>query len=224
MGARNGGTDAARTFEVVGVARNGQYGDFDDLARPYFWTSFYQEYSSTTVISVKGAVSAEAMIPLLRDGVRLDPGEVQILPPTTYASQVSIQFIHLRVASSVLSWGGAFGLFLALIGIYGIVSFAVTLRTREMAVRLAMGAEQRQVVRTIVTDGMRLAAMGLALGLLIVVPTARLLSGVLVNVSPVDPLAYGMGLALLMGSAFVASLIPARRATRIDPMKILREE
>ena len=224
LASAHGGIPGARTFEVVGVASDGKYGDFDDAPTPYFWTSLYQDYSSTVAVLAKGVESAEAMVPLLREAIELDNGEVQMLPPSTFASQLSLQFIHLRIASKVLTWGGAFGLFLAVIGIYGIVSFAVTQRTREMAVRIAIGAERLQVVRTIVRDGMRLALLGLALGLVVALPSARLLQSVLAGISPLDPLAFGGGLALLLAAALVASLIPARRATRIDPMKTLREE
>ncbi len=221
---RHGLAPEPRTFQVIGIASDGKYGDFDEAPTPYFWTSLYQDYASTVAVSVKGVESAEAMISVLRDHVRPEGGEVQLLPPSTYASQLSIQFVHLRVASRVLTWGGAFGLFLAVIGIYGIVSVAVTERTREMAVRMAIGAERGQVLRAIVRDGMKLALLGLALGVLIALPAARAVRSVLAGVSPLDPLAFAAGLGLLLLAALLASALPARRATRIDPMRTLRQE
>jgi predicted permease len=222
--ARHGLAHEPRTFQVVGVAADGKYGDFDEAPTPYFWTSLYQDYASTVAVSVKGVESAEAMIPVLREHVVSDIDQVQLLPPSTYASQLSIQFVHLRVASRLLTWGGAFGLFLAVIGIYGIVSVAVTQRTREMAVRMAIGAERGQVLRVIVREGMTLALLGLALGVLIALPAARAVRSVLAGVSPLDPLAFGAGLGVLLLAALLASVIPARRATRIDPMRTLRQE
>jgi hypothetical protein len=221
---RNGGPDGPQTVEVVGVARDGKYRDFDDAAAPYFWTSLYQDHASTVAVAVKGHESATAMIPLLLDAIELDPGEIQLLPPTTLDSQIAIQFIHLRIASKVLGWGSTFGLFLALIGIYGVVSSAVTMRTREMAVRMAIGADRTQVVRAVVWDGLRLAIVGLGVGVLIAIPVMRIVRSVLAGVSPLDPLAFGGGLVVLGGAAFLASIIPARRATRIDPMRTLRQE
>lgn len=221
--SRMGGGAEYRSFEVVGVAADGKYGDFDDPPTPYFWTSLYQDYSPTVAVLAKGVESADAMIPLLRETIELDDGEVQLVAPSTYDAQLSLQFVHLRIASRVLTWGGGFGLFLAVIGIYGIVSFAVTQRTREMAVRMAMGAERRQVVGAVVRDGLKLALIGLLAGLLVALPAAWLLRSVLAGVSPLDPVSFGGGLVLLMAAALAASLVPARRATRIEPMSILRD-
>jgi hypothetical protein len=213
-----------RTFQVVGIAKDGKYVDFDDPPAPYYWTSIFQDYAARVVVSVKGTSTAEAMIPLLRESVRMATGEVQFTPPTTLAQQLSLQFIHLRIASRVLRWSGAFGLFLAVIGIYGIVSFTVTQRTREMAIRMAIGAENGQVLRGVVLHGMRPALVGLLVGAVVAFAGARLLAGVLVGVGPVDPWAFGGGTTVLVLAALVASVVPARRALGISPMKTLREE
>ncbi len=218
------GSSEARSLTVVGMTRDGKYEDFDEGPTPYFWTSLYQDYAPTVAVSLKGSVSGQAMVPLLRQNVDLDPSEVPLMSPATLESQVSVQFAHLRIASNVLGWGGMFGLALAAIGIYGVVSVAVTERTREMAIRLAMGAERLQVVRHVARGGVTLALVGLVVGLAVVLPLAHLLRSVLYGVGAVDPLALGGGVALLLLSALVASVVPARRATRIDPMKILREE
>jgi predicted permease len=213
-----------RLVTVVGLARDGKYEDFDDGPIPYIWTSFYQDFTPSVAISLEGSVSAEAMVPLLREHVLLDPGEAPLISPATLESQVSIQFIHLRIASMILGWSGIFGLILAAIGIYGIVSVAVAERTREMAIRMAMGAERLQVVRQVAQGGMSLAGVGLLAGLVVVLPLAHLLRSVLYGVGAVDPLALTFGIGILVLSALVASVVPARRATRIDPMKTLREE
>jgi predicted permease len=218
------GGSARRSLLVVGMTRDGKYEDFDDESVPYFWTSLYQEYTPMVAVSLKGAVSAEAMVPLLRQHVELDDGEVPFLEPATLESQISLQFIHLRIASAVLGWGGAFGLILAAIGIYGVVSVAVTERTREMAIRVAMGAERLQVIRRVAGGGLMLALVGLVAGLVVVLPLAHLLRSVFYGVGAVDPLALGVGIGVLVLSALVASVVPARRVTRIEPMRILREE
>ncbi len=212
-----------RVVQVVGVAEDGRYIDVDDPPSPYVWTSLYQDPSRTVTVVVKGA-SAEAMVLALRARVDLAPGETPVLPPATYESQLSIQFIHLRVVSKMLGWGGAFGLFLALIGVYGLVSFAVAQRTREIAIRRAVGAGGAQVVGSMVRHGLWHALTGLAVGLLVLVPCARLLRGVLVGVGPADPVSMLAGIALLLVTATLASLVPARRAARIDPMVSLRQE
>ena len=213
-----------RSFLVVGMAKNTKYFDFDDPPLPYYWTSIYQDYAAHIVVLAKGTVSAEAMIPLLRENVRLASGEVQMAPPGTLTEQFAIQFIHLRIAASVLKWGGLFGLFLAVIGIYGIVSFAVTQKTREVAIRMALGAERRQVLARVVRDGMRPALVGLGAGALVAYGGARLLTSVLYGISPMDPLAFLGGTGLLALAALVASVIPARAALGISPMEALRDE
>jgi hypothetical protein len=214
----------ARSFEVVGVVRDGKYFDFDDRPTPYFWTSLYQDYSPRITVTARGVASAAAMIPVLREAIDLAPGEVQMMPPSSLATQLSYQFIHLRVASRVLRWGGIFGLFLAIIGIYGVVSFAVTQRTRDMAIRMAIGAQHNQVLGGVVRDGMRPAVLGLLLGAVLAFLAARAVSVILVGVSPLDPAAFAGGIGLLVTAALVASYVPARRALRIDPMRTLREE
>jgi predicted permease len=229
------GEDAiGRTFEASGLAppgsenalteKDGKYFDFDDSPIPYYWTSIFQDYAARIVVAAKGTTSDEAMIPLLREHIELASGEVQLTPPAALETQFSYQFIHLRIASGVLRWAGAFGLFLAIIGIYGIVSFAVTQRTREMAIRTAIGAEKHQVLRTMIEDGMKPALIGLGLGVVFAFLGARLMTSVLVGVSPMDPLAFAGGTSLLLVAALVASLVPARRALGIDPMQVLREE
>ncbi len=211
------------SFQVVGVAADGTYMDVGDPPTPYLWTSLYQDPARTIAISLKGA-SAEAMARELRSRVELAPGEVPFLSPTSYESQLSLQFIHLRLVSRVLGWGGGFGLFLALIGVYGLVSFTVAERTREIAIRRAVGADAGRVVGDVVRQGLILASAGLALGLAVLLPTARLVRGVLVGVGPTDPVSVLGGVAILLGTAALASLVPAGRAARIDPMASLRQE
>jgi predicted permease len=209
---------------VVGVVENGTYQDFDDGRIPYFWTSLYQDYTSTVAVSLKGAMGAEAMLPLLQEFVELAPGEVPLLYPSTLESQVSVQFIHLRIASDLLGWGGLFGLILAVMGIYGTVSMAATERAREMAIRLALGAERGEVVRRVARGGAKLAVIGLVIGLGVGLPLAHLLRALFYGVGALDPLALGGGIALLALSALMASIIPAQRITRMDPMRVLKEE
>ena len=213
-----------RSFQVIGVVEDGKYFDFDDGPTPYFWTSIFQDYAARVVIAAKGTESAEGMIPVLREHIALAPGEVQFTPPGTLVRQYSYQFVHLRVAAGVLRWASAFGLFLAVIGIYGIVSFAVTSRNREMAVRMAIGAEHRTVLRGVMLDGMRPALLGLVVGAFAAFLGARLLTTVLVDVSALDPLSFAAGTSILVTAALVASFVPARRALRIDPMGTLRDE
>ena len=213
----------AVTVQVVGLARDGNYLDAGDPPTPYVWTSLYQDPVRTVALVARGA-SADAMVQELHKAMPPAPGEVQVMPPTTYESQLSFQFLHLRLASKVLGWGGGFGLFLALIGVYGLVAYTVGERSREIAIRRAVGADAGRVVRDVVRQGLTLAGIGLGLGLAVLLPGARLIRGVLLGVSPTDPVALGGGVLLLVVTAAAASFLPARRAARIDPMDSLRQE
>ena len=113
---------------------------------------------------------------------------------------------------------------LAVIGIYGIVSYSVARRTRELAIRMAVGAGQQQVLRTVAREGLILTLIGLAVGSAVVLPLARLLRAQLFGTTPTDPLAFALGAAVIGTAALVATIVPARRATTIDPMRALREE
>ena len=147
-----------------------------------------------------------------------------VVPPSTLADMVDIQFLPVRLASKILGWGGLFGLVLAVIGIYGVVAFAVTQRTREIAIRVAIGARRGQVLRRVARQGMTLAACGLVAGLAVILPLARLMRSQLFEMSPADPIAVGGGAGILLVAALAASFVPASRAIRIDPMRALREE
>ncbi len=222
------GEDRQKTYQVVGVAADGVYTDFGDPPEPYFWTAFYQDPTSDIAIVVRGrsgsaGVTGEA-IAALREHVGRDPSEVPLVQPTTLVEQQSIQVLHLRIASTMLRWGGAFGLLLALSGIYGVVAYAVTRRSREMAIRIAIGANGSRVVKDVAWEGVRLGLGGLMLGLVVVLPLIHLASGVLYGVSPLDPLAVGGGSALVFLTALVASVVPATRIVNVAPMCTLREE
>ncbi len=213
-----------KTFEVVGVTADIKTMDIDDPPLPYFWTSLYQDFTPKLAILIESRTTADAMVSLLRREVKVADGETVLVPPTPLAQMVDLQFLPLRAAAAILGTGGVFGLLLAVLGIYGIIAFAVAQRTREIAIRLAIGAQRREVLRTIVLDGLLLTLAGLALGLIVVLPAAQLVRSLLVDTSPLDPLALGGGAGLLLLAALTASYLPAQRATKIDPIRALREE
>jgi ABC-type antimicrobial peptide transport system permease subunit len=137
---------------------------------------------------------------------------------------LAFQLAPFRAIAQLALALGLLALALAAVGLYGVMSFVVSQRTREIGIRIALGAQGSDVVRLLLRQGLRLVALGLALGLAGGVLLARLLAAALVDVSPFDPLAFG-GVALFLASvALLACYIPARRATRVDPMIALRYE
>jgi len=214
----------ASVFEVVGVAREAAYVEIGAPEIPYCWTALYQDLPPMIAVSLKGRYSAGEMVPVLRQAVEMEPDEITPLDPMPLATAVDNELGPMRVASRVLGWGGTFALVLAGIGIYGIVSFAVARRRREIAIRLAVGAPHRYLLRCLIRDGLVLAGAGLAAGILAAIPLAWLVRYQLYGLSPIDPLSFAATALLLVGTALVGTVVPARRILRIDPVEVLKDE
>ena len=135
-----------------------------------------------------------------------------------------MQIVPFRIAGSIATALGLIALFLAAVGLYGVMSFVVTQRTREIGIRLALGAEPRAVVTLFVRQNLRIIAFGVALGLAGGTGISRLLAAAFVDLSPLDPLVFGGVSVVLTLVALLACWIPARRATRVDPLIALRHE
>lgn len=210
--------------QVVGVVRDPPASLPGRNKGPFLWTPFFQETPSRAVIHIRGRTSAAAMVPILRREVPLAPGETPILPAQPYSDAIRGVFLGQEIASRLLTWAGLFALALALMGVYGVVSFSVTQRVREMAIRQALGARGTSVFRSLIWEGMYPTVWGTALGLALATGLAVMIRGVFFGVEPLDPIAMIAGTGFLLGSAFLATLIPARRALGADPMKVLREE
>jgi predicted permease len=216
--------EADQTLEVVGVVANGRFADIEDANVPYFWTSFFQTPYHEALIQLKGRTSAESVLQLLRTEVRLEDDEHSMVTPTTYDEMVAVVTSIYRLVGQVLGSCGLFGLILVFVGIYGVVSLAVTSRTREVAIRQAVGARQTQVIGTVAREGITLSVVGAAVGTLIAAALSRVGDSAVFGVSPLDPVAFAVPLVVLLSAAIAASLIPARRLTKLDLMQTLREE
>jgi ABC-type antimicrobial peptide transport system permease subunit len=143
---------------------------------------------------------------------------------TSYANFMGIAMLPSRAAALVTAVFGILGLSLASLGLYGILAYSVSQRTREIGIRMALGAGERSVRSMVLRDGAKLAGIGLTIGFLIALAVTRLLRGLLHGLSPTDPVTFG-GIALILSMvALTASYVPARRATRTDPIEALRLE
>jgi putative ABC transport system permease protein len=129
-----------------------------------------------------------------------------------------------RFVVTVLAVFAGMALLMAVIGLYGVVSYAVTQRTQEMGVRMALGAQATEIQRMVISQGLRLAGAGALVGLIVSLVFSRLLRNELFHVNPFDPLTFAAMAAVLVAAALLASYLPARRATRVDPMVALRYE
>jgi putative ABC transport system permease protein len=211
-------------IQVVGVLQDPPVTLPGSRAEPFIWLPFFQDYPSRAVIHIKGRTSAAAMVPILRREVPLSPGEVPLIPAQTYADAIRGVFVGHEMASKALTWAGLFALVLAIMGIYGVVSFAVAQRVREMAIRQAIGAGDAVVLKQLIWEGMGPTLLGTGIGLLLAGGVALMLRSEFFGVGPLDPLALGSVTGVLLVSALIATLVPARRALRTAPMEVLRQE
>jgi len=211
-------------WEIIGVAADGKYNSLGEAPQPAFYRPLLRDYSTNVTLVARVQGDPRAVLMALRREVQtLDPS-LPLYNVETLTEHMSVPLFPARMAAIVLGSFGVLALVLAAIGIYGVMSYVVAGRTREIGVRMALGAERRDVLRLIVGQGMTLALIGLGIGLVIAFAAARLLTSLLYGVSPADPATFA-GIALLLASvALVACYIPAQRATKVDPMVALRYE
>jgi putative ABC transport system permease protein len=221
------GMDAHRDewLTVVGVVENVRHRGLDEPAEPAMFLAYAQRPErllyGTLVVKVAG--SATAVAPAIREALRATDADV---PATlgTLAALVDASVASRRFAAVVLTSFAALALFLAAIGIYGVLAFAVAQRQREIGVRMALGARHATVRGMVLREAMGAVGIGLAVGLMAAVALTRVLRSLLFGVRETDPLTFATVAALLALVALLAAWIPARRATRVDPMIAIRAD
>ncbi|HVF44362.1 MAG TPA: ABC transporter permease [Pyrinomonadaceae bacterium] len=223
-GGRTPPADAS--VEIVGVARDGRYYTLGEEPQSYMYLPAAQDYRGMATLHVRVAPGADApalVAALRREARALDPNLplVNVQPMT---ETVGFSLIPLRLAASVVGGLGLVGLMLAALGVYGVVAYTVGARTREMGIRVALGAQAADILRLVMRQCFALVAAGIALGFAGALALTRYLASLLYGVSTSDPLAFSAGAVLLALAALLASYLPARRATRVDPTVALRHE
>jgi putative ABC transport system permease protein len=212
-------------WEVVGVAADGKYNSLGEDPKAAFYRPLLRDYSTSTALvarTVNGDPQS-ALTGLRNELLHLDP-TLPVYDAKTLTDHMSLPLFPFRMAAVVLGSFGGLAIVLAAIGIYGVMSYVVAGRTREVGVRVALGAARGDVLFLIMRQGMSLALIGLALGLVVAFAAAQLLVKLLFGVSPADPLTFAGVTVLLALVAAVACFVPARRATKIDPLVALRYE
>ena len=217
-------TRGSDTAIVVGVVGTGKYLTLDEAPRPFVYRALTQSWRPTLEVYVRTTGDPRALSePLRKEFLALD-GNLPYLDPRTMEDQTSVSTIVQRIGSRMLGLFGGLALLLSAIGIYGVMAYTVSLRTREMGIRLALGAARERVIRMVLLYGARLAIIGLILGGALGFVVANLMRSQLFGVPAGDPLTYVVIAGLLLGVALVASAIPAIRAARIDPIRALKSE
>ena len=215
---------------VVGVAPGRRSQIFDQQPTPHVYLPAGAEYRANMNLHVRlaepGRATATAMLQQVRQSVRGFDARLPILSLQTLEDfrAASADLWAVQAGAGVFSTFGGLALFLAVVGLYGVKSYAVSQRTREIGLRMALGAARADVLRLILREGLVMTGAGLLFGGLLSVATARLLAGLLYEVRTIDPLVFTLAPMLLAGSVLLASYLPARRATRVSPMEALRRE
>jgi predicted permease len=214
----------AQASEIVGVVKDSKYRRLTEEARPAVFTPFLQRYRGDMTLHVRTTGEPGTMLAAVRrEAQALDAG-LPLYNTKTLDEQKSSSLYTSRMAATLLTVFGLLALLLAAIGLYGVMAYAVNRRTREIGIRLALGAQSKDVLRQALREGMSIAAIGLALGLGGAVAATRLVEGFLYDVKATDPISFAGAAMLLAGVALLANYLPARRASGIDPMVALRSD
>jgi ABC-type antimicrobial peptide transport system permease subunit len=220
---RSGGSNGPLN-EVVGIARDGKYFSLGEDPKPFVYSPMLQSYNGSSALVVRTTGDPHAIIAAIRREVQqLDP-DLSVFNVKTLTEHMRLSLLPMNVGAVVVGAFGLLALALAAIGIYGVMAYSVSQRTREIGIRMALGAQAGDVMSLVIRQGMVLALTGLGLGLAGAVALTRLMSSVLVGVSATDSATFIMVPLVLALVVFAACYIPARRATRVDPMVALRRE
>ena len=212
------------TAVVVGVVKDGKYSQLNEEPLSVIFRALAQNYVGRLELIVRSNTEPKALVPIIRREFASIDANLPFLDPRTMTEQMSPSMIVQRMGARLLGLFGALALLLSAMGIYGVMAYTVSLRTREIGIRVALGAARQNVVGLIVRQSARLAGIGLLIGAALAVGAGRLLQGMLFGVPAADPLTFAVIGVLLLAVALLASAIPAFRAARIDPIKALRTE
>jgi predicted permease len=217
-------TDRARPVEIVGVVGDVKYDGIGQPMNADFYTSYLQFAYPDTMVIVKTRGPAPALVPALRGAVAAVDASVPIFDVMTLEDRIGVALARPRFNATIVAAFAAAALLLAALGVYGVLTYSVSSRMREIGVRLALGADASRVVRLVLGEGLRLSAAGATLGIAAALAMTRLMQGLLAGVAPSDPRILATGAVVMLAVAAVAAWLPAKRASAIDPIVVLREQ
>jgi predicted permease len=213
--------------EVVGVVQTGKYKNvIENPPEPFFYVPIAQNYVAYRTIHVRTSVPPESLQLQIEAQVReLAPGvPISQVQTMTQALQGVNGFFFFRFGAQLTGTMGLLGLILAVVGVYSVVSYAAAQRTHEIGIRMALGAEPRDILKMVLRQSIAIVGLGLVIGLAAALAGTRAIANLIVGIKPTDPVTFVSVVIVLSGIALVACWVPARRATRVSPLTALRYE
>ena len=209
---------------IVAVAGDVKYMRLDESPRPYVYVPVFQSYRSDLILHTRGPAPSEALVARARAEIAALEPDLPLMYARPMDDEMRGALIFMNLSAFMLFIFGATGIVLAALGTYGLVSYTVTERTRDIGIRMALGASAFSVARAFVGRGLRLGLLGAALGTAIALASSRLLGSLLYGVSATDAQSFAQALMIVLAVVVVASLVPAWRASKTDPLKALRHQ
>lgn len=216
---------AGEFYEVIGIAQNGKYRTIGENPRPYLYLPFNQNYASQYLtIILHTAGDPKNLVGPVRNQIRALDRQLPVFDIKTMEEHMSRSLLSARMSAAFTGIFGVLALILALTGLYGVIWYSVTLRRKEMGVRMALGAQQNDVLKLVLKQGLGIALIGVGIGLLGAFGVGQLTSSLLYGISSLDPLTFASATLLFLLCALLASYLPARKAAQTEPLIALRAE
>ncbi|MGH7689489.1 MAG: FtsX-like permease family protein, partial [Gemmatimonadaceae bacterium] len=212
------------TYRVVGVSRDTKVRSLTESPRPFYFVSLRQSGSTYLMLVARTRGPAAGTTPEVIAAVHAANPDVMIMQGTTMARHLAATTLPTQLGSVAFGLFAAVALALAMIGVYGVVSYAVARRAREVGIRMALGAEPRAIVRLLMREGLAVVITGGVLGLVLATAVTRTLASLLSGVTAVDPVTFVVAPLILVAVGVLATFVPARRSVRTDPVVVLRAE
>jgi putative ABC transport system permease protein len=210
--------------EVIGLTRDGKYESLGERPQPFLYRPLVQDYQSAMTLVAQTEGDPRGLLAAAEGQVRALDRNIAVFPAETMAAYVRASLAPARLGAMLLGIFGLLGLGLAAVGVFSVVAYSVSQRTREIGIRMALGAQPGDVTRLVLKEGMIPVGVGISLGLAAGLALAQLVASLLYGVSATDPITFVSVILLLAAVAFVACYVPARRATKVDPLATLRCE
>jgi putative ABC transport system permease protein len=217
-------TAATNLIEVVGVVKTTTVLNLGEPPQPAAYFPFEQNYQPFVVLHVRTGINPERVLPGVMAAVQSLNSDLALLNPLTMEQVLQQALWAPRIAAALFSLFGLLSVALAVVGVYGVMAYMVLQRTSEIGIRMAMGARTTDILQMIVGQSLRLAFLGIAIGVCIALALTRFLSNLLFDLSPNDPVTFLTVVCLLAATVLLASSLPAWRAARIQPVSALRQE